>query len=42
MVLISVIPTVIGLGLIAFAVWIFVDIVRVRRDERGAGHDRPV
>lgn len=33
MVVISLIPTVIGVGLVAFAVWVFVDIVRVRRME---------
>jgi hypothetical protein len=38
MIMISVIPTVIGLALIGFAGWVFVDIVRVRREERGPGH----
>lgn len=33
MVVISLIPTVLGVGLIAFAVWVFVDIWRVRRME---------
>lgn len=33
MFMISLIPTVIGLGLIAFSVWVFVDIWRVRRME---------
>lgn len=33
MFMISLIPTVIGLGLTVFAVWVFVDIWRVRRME---------
>lgn len=31
MVVISLIPSVIGVGLVGFAVWVFVDIARVRR-----------
>jgi hypothetical protein len=38
MVAVSAIPTVIGLGLIGFAGWVFVDIARVRREERDSGH----
>lgn len=34
MVAVSVIPTVLGLGLVGFAIWVFVDIVRVRREEK--------
>lgn len=40
MVVISAIPTVVGVALVAFAGWVFVDIVRVRREERGRGHKK--
>jgi hypothetical protein len=38
MVVVSVIPTVLGLGLVGFSVWVFRDIARVRREERDSCH----
>lgn len=42
MIAVSAVPTVLGAGLVAFAIWVFVDIARVRREERqsGRGHNR--